>query len=257
MLLFIEDLGLWLIRLFDYIGGIFILFFETCSNIFKGKIKWNLTLDQMAILGVNSLSIVVLTAAFAGMVISLEIAHLAVRYGVGTMVGGGVAMAMGRELGPMLTSIVFAGRAGSAITAELGSMKVTEQIDALKAMAVSPVKQLVVPRFIACLAMLPVLTLFANLFGVVGGALIAKQIANIQFQAFFDSIRALLDMSDLWGGMYKAIVFAAEIALISCFQGLNTSGGAAGVGKATTGSVVYSMILIFITNYFMSAWLFK
>ncbi|MFH1454182.1 MAG: ABC transporter permease [Armatimonadota bacterium] len=251
-----EDIGLWLIRLFDYIGGIVMLFFETLSYIFKGNVKINLTLDQMAILGVNSLSIVVLTTCFAGMVISLELAQLAVKYGVGTLVGGGVAMAMGREFAPMLTAIVVAGRAGSAITAEIGSMKVTEQIDALKAMAVSPVKQLVVPRLLACIVMIPILTLFANLFGTVGGAIVAKYMANVQYHTFFDSIRTMLDMQDLWGGLYKAAVFAVEIALISCFQGLNTSGGAAGVGKATTGSVVYSIILVFVTNYFMSAWLF-
>lgn len=257
MLTMIEDFGLWLIQLFDYIGGIVTLLLEALGFIFKGKIKWNLTIDQMAILGVNSLSIVVLTTGFAGMVISLELAQLAAKYGVGSMVGGGAALAMGREFAPMLTAIVVAGRAGSAITAELGSMKVTEQIDALKAMAVSPVKQLVVPRLIACIVMLPILTLFANLFGTVGGAFIAKQTANIQYKVFFDSIKAMLEMSDLWGGMYKAAVFAVEIALIGCFQGLTTTGGAAGVGKATTGSVVYSIILIFITNYFMSMWLFK
>lgn len=257
MLNIVEDFGLWLTSLFDYIGGIIILFFETLANVFRGKIKLGLTIDQMAILGVNSLSIVILTTGFAGMVISLELAQLAVKYGVGNIVGGGVALSMSREFAPMLTAIVVAGRAGSAITAELGSMKVTEQIDALKAMAISPVKYLVVPRFLACLIMVPILTLFANLFGTVGGAFIAKVTANIPHKVFFDSIKTMLEMSDVWGGLYKAIVFAAEIALIGCFQGLNTTGGAAGVGKATTGSVVYSIILIFITNYFMSAWLFK
>lgn len=257
MLNLIEDFGLWLTSLFEYMGGILILLYETLANIFRGRIKLALTIDQMAILGVNSLSIVILTTGFAGMVISLELAQLAVKYGVGSMVGGGVALSMSREFAPMLTAIVVAGRAGSAIAAELGSMKVTEQIDALKAMAISPVKYLVVPRFLACLVMIPILTLFANLFGTVGGAFIAKYMANIQFKVFFDSIKSMLDMADLWGGLYKAMVFAVEIALIGCFQGLTTSGGAAGVGKATTGSVVYSIILIFITNYFMSAWLFK
>ncbi|MBI2252303.1 MAG: ABC transporter permease [Armatimonadetes bacterium] len=225
--------------------------------LFKGAVKVKLTIDQMAILGVNSLSIVILTTAFAGMVVSLEIAQLAVKYGIAGFVGGGVAIAMAREFAPMLTAIVVAGRAGSAITAEIGSMKVTEQIDALQAMAVSPVKYLVVPRFLACLAMIPLLTVFANLCGVSGGALIAYKTANIAPRIFFDSVRNIVDMHDFWGGIYKAGVFAAEIALISCYQGLNTSGGAAGVGKATTGSVVYSMILIFLSNYFLSIWLFK
>lgn len=257
MLKFLEDLGLGIIKFFDYIGGLVYLFFEVLTFIFKGIIKPRLTLDQMAILGVNSLSIVILTTGFAGMVISLELAQLAVKYGVGTFVGGGVAIAMAREFGPMLTAIVVAGRAGSAITAEIGSMKVTEQVDALEAMAVSPIKYLVVPRLLACIVMIPMLTLFATVCGVLGGCLIAQNTAGILPSDFFDSIRSTVDMKDINGGLIKAVIFAIEIALISCYQGLKTSGGAAGVGKATTGSVVYSMIIIFISNYFLSDWLFQ
>ena len=215
-----------------------------------------LILEQSAILGVNSSLIVLITTAFTGAVISLQLASMAVRYGAGRFVGGGVAIAMARELAPMLTAVVVAGRAGSAITAELGSMKVTEQIDALKAMATSPVKYLVVPRVLACAIIIPMLCLFAMLAGTIGGGLVAKIIAGIDYTLYFDSIPNMMVSKDIYKGLFKAFIFAIEIALISCYQGMNTSGGAAGVGKATTGSVVYSMLIVFITNFFLTAILF-
>jgi phospholipid/cholesterol/gamma-HCH transport system permease protein len=256
MIAFIEDVGISIIRFFEYIGGLLTLFWESLIFIAKGAMKFRLTVEQMAILGVNSIAIVVITTGFAGMVLSLELALQAVRYGVGRFVGGGVALSMAREFGPMLTAIVVAGRAGSAITAELGSMKVTEQIDALQAMGVSPVRYLVVPRLIACLIMIPILTLFADIAGTMGGAAIANLHAGISSQIYFDSISNMVVMSDLWAGLIKALVFAGEIAMVACHQGLATTRGAAGVGTATTGSVVYSIIIIFISNYFLSAWLF-
>lgn len=256
MISFIEDIGATVIKFFEYVGGVINLFIETVSWILKLDIRLKLTIQQMAILGVNSIFIVLITTGFAGAVISLQLANIAVRYGVGRMVGGGVGLAMAREFAPMLTAIVVAGRAGSAITAELSSMKVTEQIDALEAMATSPIKYLVVPRFLACLLMFPILTMFANVAGVGGGCFVAYLLAKITPQVFFDSIRMMVSMKDFWGGVDKALFFAAEIAMISCYQGLNTKGGAAGVGQSTTGSVVFSMIIIFITNYFLSAWLF-
>ncbi|MGV8124115.1 MAG: MlaE family ABC transporter permease [Candidatus Xenobiia bacterium LiM19] len=256
MITFLEDLGVGIIRFFEYVGGVINLFIETISWILRLDIRLRLTTQQMAILGVSSISIVIITTGFAGMVISLQLANLAVKYGVGGMVGGGVGLAMAREFAPMLTAIVVAGRAGSAITAEIGSMKVTEQIDALNAMATSPVKYLVVPRLLACIIMLPILTLFANIAGVCGGSMVANLLAGITPQMFFDSVRNMVDMSDFWGGIHKSVIFAVEIAMISCYQGLTTKGGAAGVGNATTGSVVFSMIMVFVSNYFLSAALF-
>jgi phospholipid/cholesterol/gamma-HCH transport system permease protein len=256
MMSFLEDIGASIIRLFEYVGGVIVLFIEALGWILRLDIRVKLTTQQMAILGVNSILIVIVTTGFAGMVISLQLAGLAVRYGVGRLVGGGVGIAMAREFAPMLTAIVVAGRAGSAIAAEIGSMKVTEQIDALNVMATSPVKYLVVPRLLACMVMVPILTMFANFSGVLGGCLVAHLQAGITPKLFFDSIRNMVAMADFWGGLYKALFFAVEIAMISCYQGLNTKGGAAGVGDATTGSVVFAMIVIFISNYFLSALLF-
>lgn len=257
MMLLLEDLGLAVIRLFDFFGKLIFLIFDTLVWIARGAIRVKLTLEQMSILGVNSLSIIIITTGFAGMVISLELAQIAVRYGVGGMAGGGVALAMFREFGPMLTAVVAAGRVGSAIAAELGSMRVTEQIDALEAMAVPPTKYLVVPRFLACCFMMPILTLFGNTSGILGGSFAANYLAGIPYKIFFDSISNMTVPNDLIGGLIKALIFGAEISIISCFQGMNTSGGAAGVGRATTSSVVLSIIIIFISNYFLTAWLFS
>jgi phospholipid/cholesterol/gamma-HCH transport system permease protein len=256
MFLLFESIGRAVLRLLEYLGALLILLWETLGWVARGSVRIGLTVQQMAYLGVDSLLIVVLTTTTAGMVMSLQLAHIAVQYGVTNVVGGGVAIAMARELGPMLTAVVVAGRAGSAIAAELGTMKVTEQISALQTMAVSPVRYLVVPRFLALLGMMPVLVLFADIAGTLGGALIAFQSASIPYAAFYDSIQRLLELSDVTNGLLKALVFGVEVAMVACLQGLTTGRGAAGVGVSTTSSVVFSTIIIFVTNYLMSSWLF-
>ena len=254
---FFEYIGAKATGIFEYIGGITLLFIQTIMWFFRFDIRIKLTIKQMALLGANSVFIVLITTFFTGAVVSLQLAELAVRYGLAKFVGGGVAIAMCRELAPMLTAVVVAGRAGSAITAEIGSMKVTEQIDALEVMAVSPSKYLVLPRLLACFCMFPILALFADASGVLGGGVIAYILADITPAIYIDSIKTMLSMHDFWGGLFKTLFFAVEVALISCYQGLTTKGGAAGVGVATTGSVVYSIIVVFITNYLLSAAIFS
>ncbi|HXE73442.1 MAG TPA: ABC transporter permease [Candidatus Nitrosotenuis sp.] len=256
MMAFFEYVGGQVLKLLEYLGALVILLGETLAWILRGAIRLGLTVQQMAHLGVDSLVIVVLTTTTVGMVISLQLAHIAVKYGVASVVGGGVAIAMAREMGPGLTAVVVAGRAGAAITAELGTMRVTEQIDAMRVMAVSPVRYLVVPRLLALLAMMPVLTIFSMVAGTLGGAVIAYDSAGIPYDSFFDSVQRLTVMDDIYGGLQKSLVFAIEIALVACHQGLTCPRGAAGVGLATTRSVVFATIILFITNYFMSAWLF-
>lgn len=253
---FFESIGRFVIAMLEYIGGCVRLFVESVSFLVRGKPRLNLTLGHMSFLGVNSVMIVLMTTTFAGMVIALQLAHIAVQYGVGKMVGGSASLAMARELGPMLTAIVIAGRAGSAITAEIGSMKVTEQIDALKMLAVSPVGYLVVPRLLAMLIMVPILTLFADISGLVGGSMVAYENAGIPYQVFWDSVRRMTLLDDLMKGLFKSVIFGMEIAIISCYQGLKTGRGAAGVGKATTESVVISMVVIFVSNFLLTSILF-
>ena len=237
-------------------GGVAILGGESASFIARVRIRVGETFNQAYLLGVQSWSIVLLTSLFTGMVISLESAVQAVQYGVGSLVGGAVAFGSFRELGPMLSAVVVAGRAGAAIAAELGSMVETEQIEALEALGLSPVRMLVVPRLVAMVIMLPVLTIFADIVSILGGAWLAHQVAHISYDVFSQSVRQAVGIADVLKGLLKSLVFAAIIVLIGAYQGLSTRGGAAGVGQATTGAVVISIILIFISNFLLSYILF-
>ena len=214
--------------------------------------NWHEVVRQMALLGADSLPIVLMTVLCTGMVFSVQTAKEFVRLGASSTVGGIVAIAMARELVPVLVGVVVAGRIGAAIAAELGTMKVTEQIDALRVMAANPVSFLVVPRFIAMVLMMPLLVVFANLIGNIGGWIVAHYYAGIGTFTYTNSIKMLAEFYDVFGGMLKSCVFGAIIAIVGCYKGLNAPNGAEGVGLATTASVVLSIILIFIFNYFLS-----
>jgi phospholipid/cholesterol/gamma-HCH transport system permease protein len=252
----LESVGRETSDLLEYVGGVAILAAESASLMFRLRIRVAETFNQAYLLGVQSWSMVLLTSLFTGMVISLESAVQAVQYGLGTMVGGAVAFGSFRELGPMLSAVVVAGRAGAAIAAELGSMVITEQIEALEALGLSPIRMLVVPRLVAMLFMLPVLTILADIVSILGGAWLTNQVAHIDYDTFLLSVRQTVDISDLLRGLLKSLVFAVIIVLIGSYQGLRTRQGAAGVGVSTTGSVVISIILIFITNFLLSYVLF-
>ncbi|MBP2655575.1 MAG: hypothetical protein H6Q73_3144 [Firmicutes bacterium] len=253
---FLEKIGRSVIRGFENGGWVIILALEALGHL-RRRPNWRQVLHQMVHLGVDSLPIVMLTMLFTGMVMTVQTAHEFIRYGAQASVGGVVFIAMGRELAPVLTAVVFAGRVGAAITAEIGSMKVTEQIDALRVMATNPVAYLVVPRLISCALMLPVLCIFANVIGTVGGYLVATTFAGISSFSYLHSIKMFAVISDVTGGLVKTMVFGGIVAIIGCHKGLTAPEGAEGVGKATTGSVVTSMILIFISNYFLSLLLYR
>jgi phospholipid/cholesterol/gamma-HCH transport system permease protein len=253
----LEDVGRDTAEFFEYAGGIANLLGESATFIGRLRIRSNETFTQAYLLGVNSWAIVLLTSLFTGMVFSLESAVQAVQYGIGNLVGGVVAFTTARELGPMLTAVVVAGRAGAAIAAEFGSMVVTEQIEALQSLGLSPIRMLVVPRLVALLVMLPILTVFADIISIIGGMLVAQSYAHISYDSFLASVRSTLPFEDVVRGLSKSIVFAVIIVAVGSYQGLNTRGGAAGVGKATTGAVVTAIILIFIFNFAMSFILFN
>jgi phospholipid/cholesterol/gamma-HCH transport system permease protein len=235
-------------------GKIVILFFDTCRRLRQADLRE--TVRQMARLGADSLPIVLMTIMFTGMVLAVQTSKEFVRFGASSSVGGVVAIAMGRELAPVLTGVVVAGRIGAAIAAEIGTMKVTEQIDALRVMATNPTSYLVVPRFLAAVLMMPVLIVLANAIGSIGGWLVATNYANISSFTYTNSIKVFMEPFDMVGGMLKGCVFGAIIAIVGCHKGLSTRQGAEGVGIATTAAVVLSIILIFISNYFLSIILF-
>ena len=240
----------------EYAGGLAILASQAGTFIGRVRIRFLETINQCYFLGVQSTSIVLLTSLFTGMVISLESAVQAVQFGVGNLVGGAVAFASVRELGPMLTAVVVAGRTGSAIAAELGSMVVTEQIEALTSMGLEPARFLVVPRVLALVVMLPLLTIFGDVVSIAGGMWIAQTYAHISADTFISSARQAIGFEDVLKGLVKSVVFGLIISLVGSYQGLSTRGGAAGVGQSTTGAVVVSIIAIFIANFILSFVLF-
>jgi phospholipid/cholesterol/gamma-HCH transport system permease protein len=256
LLSFLENIGRHVIHAAENSGRIMILLFNTIYH-FRKQPRMQHVLHQMAHLGVDSLPIVLLTILFTGMVITLQTANEFIKYGAQSSVGGVVAIAMARELAPVLTGVVVAGRVGAAITAEIGSMKVTEQIDALRVMAIDPIKYLVVPRFLACVVMVPMLVVFADIIGTLGGYLVATLYAGIGSFTYIHSIKLFAVLNDIMGGLVKAMFFGGIIAIIGCYKGLTTGEGAEGVGKATTASVVSSIILIFVSNYFLSLLLYR
>jgi phospholipid/cholesterol/gamma-HCH transport system permease protein len=257
-----------MIRLIEYIGMLIITFTEETGRIclllghtFKEMVfppyEIKNVVKQMFEIGVMSVPVVLITAVFTGMVLALQTYTGFKRFGAESLVGSVVALSMTREMGPVLTGLIVTGRAGAAMAAELGTMRVTEQIDALETLATSPVKYLIVPRFLSGLIMMPALTVISDIVGIIGGYLITVGLFGASSTLYWQRSWDYLEISDLYNGLIKACFFGASVALICCYKGFYSSGGAEGVGKATTGAVVLSFMAVLISDYFLSAWLFK
>jgi len=213
---------------------------------------WRDTFVQMDVIGVHSLLIVTLTGVFTGMVLALQSSVQLSRFGASLFVGQLVSASVIRELGPVLTALMVAGRVGSGIAAELGSMRVGEQIDALEAMGTDPVKKLVKPRVLAGVAMLPALTVVTDFIAILGGNLIAWVMLHQGVSTYWNAVWGGLYMSDLVSGILKPLVFGFIITTIACYMGLRTTGGTEGVGRATTQAVVLSSVFVLATDFFMT-----
>ncbi|MGF1673767.1 MAG: MlaE family lipid ABC transporter permease subunit [Rivularia sp. (in: cyanobacteria)] len=248
-----SSLGAWSLRL---LAAIFLIG-QVIIHLFKGRIHRRNTLEQMAAVGPDSLLIALLTAVFVGAVFTIQVAREFINFGAGNAVGGVLAVALTRELSPVLTAVVLAGRVGSAFAAEIGTMKVTEQIDALLMLKTDPIDYLVIPRVLACCIMLPILTLLSLVTGMLGGLLIATNLYNLSDSQFLDSARNFLGMWDILSTMIKALCFGLLVAVIGCNWGLTTTGGAKGVGQSTTTAVVTALLIIFISNFFLSWIMFQ
>ena len=249
---FVDRFGRKGSQMLEYIGGLSQLVAETLKGCFTRPFYSTEVLNQMDELGVKSLSITGITAFVTGGVLALQTAYSLEAFGGKQFVGRVVALSLVRELGPILTALMVAGRVGSGITAELGSMTVTEQVDALRTMAISPVRRLVVPRTIATIVMLPVLTSIADLLGIVGGLGIAVLEIHMTAQDYITSIWQQLSISDIFSGLGKTVFFGLEIAAIGCYNGLQAQGGAASVGQATTRTVVLASICVLISDFFLT-----
>jgi phospholipid/cholesterol/gamma-HCH transport system permease protein len=244
-----KSLGNWFIKLIQT----FFLFGQVIVHILiKRRLHWRNGLAQMSVVGTESLIITLITASFVGGVFTIQVAKEFINFGAQQAIGGVLAIALTRELAPTLTAVIIAGRVGSAFAAEIGTMQVTEQIDALYMLRTDPIDYLVTPRFMACVLMLPLLTILSLITGMTGGLLISDTLYGIPQTLFLDSVRNFLKTWDVITALIKAGVFGALIAVIGTNWGLTTTGGAKGVGESTTTAVVTALLAIFVSNFFMS-----
>jgi phospholipid/cholesterol/gamma-HCH transport system permease protein len=234
-----------------FLGG------QVLVHVALGKINRRNTIEQMRIVGPDSLGIIVLAGISIGSVFTIQVAREFIKYGASSAIGGILAVAMARELAPVFAAVILAGRVGSAFAAEIGTMRVTEQIDALYMLKTDPVDYLVVPRAIACALMLPLLTLLGFIAGTGSGLLVAASGFGISGYAFLNSVQMFLDSWDLLAALVKGLCFGVLIAVVGCSWGLTTNGGAKGVGESTTTAVVTSLLAILIANFFLSWLMFQ
>ncbi|WP_239993068.1 MlaE family ABC transporter permease [Candidatus Methylomirabilis limnetica] len=240
------------IRLLELLGGISKLTYDTACCAFTPPYNPRGLLQQVDHIGVKSISIASVAAVFTGLVLALQTAYGLSRFGAKAYVGIIVSLSIVRELGPVLTALLVGGRVGSGITAELGSMKVTEQIDAMRAMGANPIKKLVVPRVLSAMLVLPLLTVMADILGILGGMVISRYEFQVDYQLYYNTVTRNLTVADIVSGLGKTVVFGFIIAIVGCYSGLETRGGTEGIGKATTTTVVTSAIAIIISDFFLT-----
>ncbi|MFA4842954.1 MAG: ABC transporter permease [Candidatus Omnitrophota bacterium] len=250
---FFISLGRHIITFLYFLGGLSNLSLKAVYLTFTPPYKKDRIIEQAQKAGYESFPIVSLVAIFIGFIFALQTAYFMQRIGSEIYIASLVALSVVRELGPVITALVVAGRVGASITAELGSMQVTEQIDALETLATNPVKYLVVPRFVALTIMVPVLTIYANAVGILGSYLICVYKLGISPGMYLKVTTEALAYKDLFTGLFKSVVFGMVIALVSCYEGFNVEGGAEGVGRATTRSVVTTFIMILAADCFFTA----
>lgn len=225
---------------------------RAARGVFKRPLYFQDAVTQMDVVGVGSLTIILLTGFFTGAVLALQAYPTLKYYGAQDQTGYLVATSLVRELGPVLAGLMIAGRVGSAISAELGSMVVSQQIDAMRALGTDPIRKLVAPRLFALILMLPLLTLIADIAGICGGGVVSNVLYGIPGSSFLSSVWQGTSYDDIFGGIIKSLVFALIIGTISCRQGMKTSGGTVGVGRSTTSAVVMSSIVVIIADFFVT-----
>ena len=247
----IADWGAAVIDGISMIGDLTIFCWRTLAWLFTRWPRRGTILPNFYQVGVLSLPVVALTGTFIGMVLAVQSYSQFRMLGLGTRLGAVINMSLVRELGPVLAATMLAGRVGSAMAAELGTMRVTEQIDALSSMGANPLHYLVVPRFLACVFLIPTLTIMADFMGVVGGYFYAVVILDIDKQHYWQNSQDYVGMFDVFSGLFKSVFFGAAIAMIACYRGFHCAAGAEGVGRAATASFVYSFVAILVLDLFL------
>lgn len=248
----VADWGAVVIDSVVAVGQLSLFSSRTMSWLFSRRPRKETLFPNFYQVGVLSLPVVALTGTFIGMVLAVQSYFQFRQLGMETRLGAVINMSLVRELGPVLAATMLAGRVGSRMAAELGTMRVTEQIDALDSMGANPIQYLVVPRFLACLFLIPTLTIMADFMGVVGGYFYSVVILNIDKHHYWYNSEQFVGSWDFFGGVFKSLFFGAAIALVSCFQGFNCGSGAEGVGRAATSAFVYSFVLILMLDLFLN-----
>lgn len=251
-----KDFSGRLVRVPEIAGSLFMMGLSGLRGIFRPSFLGRNFFEQLLRIGADSTLVVVVTAFFTGMVLALQAWIGFRKFNAEGLVGAVVTLSMTRELGPVITSLMVTGRSGSAMAAELGSMRVSEQIDALETLAVDPVDYLVTPRLYASLVALPLLTALADLVGIGGGYVVAVKLLGLSPHLYFQEITHYVDLHDFISGIVKSVFFGGLLALWACRTGFAASGGAAGVGRAVTFAVVSGSMSILVVDYFLTAWLF-
>jgi phospholipid/cholesterol/gamma-HCH transport system permease protein len=251
----LEKLGAGTLRRLEEVGQAARFVGRVAASLVRLRWEGSQVVLQMARAGVDSVPLVLLTGLFSGMVLAYQTANQLLRLGGEAFVGGLIAVSMAREAAPVFAAVTVAGRVGAGFAAELGTMVVTEQVDALTVMGTDPLEYLVVPRALALLAMLPVLVMLANAVGSLGGYVVSVAM-GVPGSVYVESVRRFLDLHDVVGGLVKSAAFGLLIALVACHKGLRASGGALGVGQATTGAVVAAIAGVLAANYFLDVLLF-
>jgi phospholipid/cholesterol/gamma-HCH transport system permease protein len=240
----------------DQAGSMLLLLGSVVAQLSRPPVRWRLMIQQMQTIGVSSLFIVFLTGTFTGMVFALQTGRAFSLFRAETLTGAVASLSLARELAPVLTAIMVTARAGSAMAAQIGTMQVTQQVDALIAMSVNPVSYLVAPRVVAAVLTLPLLTAVFNFVGVLGSYVVGVKLLRIDQAVFLNKIYYYVDVPDIVQGLVKAAVFGLILSIVSCYKGYSATGGAAGVGRVTTQAVVISSVAILVGDYFLTALLF-
>lgn len=248
----VEQLGAAVLVPVEELGRALRVLAGGAVNVFRPPVRALLVIEQIEFIGIRSLPIILLASAFTGAVFAFELNEALALFGAQASVGGTVGVALTRELAPTLTGLLVAGRAGSAMAAELGSMRVSEQVDALEAMAVDPMNYLVKPRLLASVIAMPLLTAVFDACGMLGSWVVGIYVLRLSPPEFMVRLRDWVDWDDVWAGLLKALIFGLIVGTVSCYKGLYTEGGAVGVGRATTSAVVVASVTILVSNYFIA-----
>ncbi len=245
-----------MLKVFEEIGKATLLTLWAIFFLFKNPPRLKHFIKQLAYLGAETTPVVLITSLFSGGVIALQTYGTFSKFNAEFLIGAVVALSIGRELGPVLTALMVVARVGSAMTAQIGTMRITEQIDALEVMGIDPRSYLITPRIVAGTLGVPMLTVLSNIAGILGGWFVAVKLFGVNEYLFWEKMKDLTELHDFLGGLYKATFFGFIITAVSCYFGFYTKGGTEGVGRATTNSVVASSMLVLISDYFLTAIIF-